>query len=281
MRAGSAVPGVDAVVQLFTVTELVAERVQLRLGGAAGSGAVTLSSAGGEQDLAVWASLSGLDLTGAAGSGGSVTVGADLRLDSGGIVGAYLAQDWLEATDGTTLTKSSTPAVGVYVGLPLQGGLVLDGHLGVARPDYTVAGEEFSGRRVMGAVGVTGRWQASQVTVRPGLRLAGYGETVAAHLSGGVTVPEERREFWSFDAVLRVEPTDPLAGGWTPYGAASVGRAVLRSSVDGRSSYDSPQAEIGVTGHLGAGAFNASLTGGAVSEGRTGLRLTLGYALAF
>ncbi|MBU9697428.1 ubiquitin family protein [Rhodobacteraceae bacterium HSP-20] len=279
--ATSALTGAEAVVQVQTVTDLVAGRVQAGLAGAMASGPVVLSTSGTGQEMAVWASVSGIGLSGGDGSGGSLTLGADILLDTGGLAGLYLAQDWIEVTQGATVMKARTPAIGLYLGLPLQGGLMLDGHVGLARPDYATGDAAFDGKRMMVAAGLGGTWQAGPAVLMPAIRAMGYRERVGAHRSGTADVAEEIRDFWSVSAVLRAEAASPLAGGWVPYGSLATGRVRMASSLDGVASHAAPQAELGVTGSVGAGHLSVALAGGAVTETERGYRLTLSYALAF
>jgi ubiquitin len=270
-----------ASLQLNDLTGAVAGRVAGRLAAAPG-GPLAVSTSGGAAPVGWWTTADLYALSqGLNGDGGSLTFGVDGVTGGGVLVGAYLGQTWLRL-DGEAQATARSPAAGVYLGLPLAAGFVIDGHLGLARPEVRDAGDRVRSDRIMGALGLTGTWQTAGLMVSPGLRALAYDEDVPANLLGGLPRAAETLRYRSVVVSLRVAGAKGLADtGLVPYGELSMARVTLRSSLDGETGFTAPRAAIGVAGALGAGSLRAELSGGASLADVDDVGLTLGYSLDF
>jgi ubiquitin len=284
LRGGSSgeVAAILATTQLTDITGAVAGRVAARLGPALGSPGLSASTSGGGGALEAWVSADLVSLSDAVtGDGGSLTFGADTVTGAGLLLGAYVGQTWLTFR-GDAPAKAQSPAVGGYFGLPLGDSLLLDGHLGFARPRVEIGADSVTSRRVMGALGLSGSWQAAGLTLTPALRLMAYDEELPANTLGGLPRPEESLQYRSVSLSLRVAGQEPLGGtGLIPYAQVGLDRVSLDSSLDGETLFTAPRAALGVTGALGAGSLAVELSGGALLQDVNDLGLSLDYRLDF
>ncbi len=283
---GLDVSRVIATTQLTDLTGAVAGRVAGRLAVAPDAG-LTLSTSGGGATVDWWTTADLYSLSRALeGDGGSLTFGVDTVTGGGLLIGAYLGQHWL-GLEGDSPSRARSPAVGVYLGMPLGGNLLMDAHLGLARPRVKVGADSLRSDRVMGALGLTGSWLAPGLTLTAALRASAYDEDVPANTLGGFTRGAEDLRYRALAASLRVAGREGLAGtGLVPYAEVSVARVSLGSSLDGGTDFTAPRAALGLqgvpgVGGLGAGAFSAEISGGAALEDVSDLGLTLGYSLNF
>jgi ubiquitin len=271
-----------AILQLGAVTSAVSGRVAGRLGRGTVASPFTLSKSGGAPAGQWWTSATLLDLgEGRDGDGGSLTFGYDTVTGRGLLVGVYLGQDWLRIS-GEYSAKARASVLGAYFGMPVAGSFLLDGSLGLARPEIEFADVTVRSDRIMGSLGLSGVWQTPSVILTPSLRVSGYQEDLPAYTEGGVAQAAERLRYWSLAAGLRVEGTRIIGGtGLVPYAEVSLARAVTRSSLDGDQWFNAPRAAVGLSGRLGAGSFSAEVSTGEVLEDLRDTRFGLTYALTF
>lgn len=270
--------------QLVAITRRVNGRVQSRLGTDARVGLVSRSTVQHGQAVTGWVASSGLGLTGGGdGTGGNITFGVDRQIGAdAALVGVYGAYDWLELTENGDVSRARSPALGVYVGVPLGGRFLFDGQFGVARPQYDVGGNAFDGQRALAAVGLSGSWAGHAMTVTPRLQLSGYTEDIPAHSEGGQPIADDRRQLGMLGAAVRAQPRQPLAGtDLFPFAEISLDRVRTTSMHDGNTSYSSPGATIGLAGHFGGGTFGVSLGATGFTDDFRALRATASYALRF
>jgi ubiquitin len=281
LRAASALPLASGITQLQSVTKAVSGRVRSELGPRRAEGSATVSSAGAD-GWGVWTSTSALEfLAQANGGGGSITLGAD-RSAGPGLIGVYAAYDWLSLMENGGKSSARAPAVGVYFGVPLSGHFVLDGHFGVSKPDYTVAGSDFGGTRVLGSLGVSGDWHTKAIAVTPSLRLSGYDESIPAHSEGLTPVVADHSQFRSLAVGLHVAGVAPLgATGLVPYAELSVARARSDSDRGGETWFTATDVALGLGGSFGAGSFAASVSGGDLTPDLQSVRISASYSLRF
>ena len=274
---------VIATTQLTDLTGAVAGRVAGRLTAAPDS-ALALSTSGGSAPVGWWTTADLYTLTQALdGRGGSLTFGVDTVTGGGMLVGAYLGQHWL-TLEGDSPSKARSPALGVYLGVPLGGNLLLDAHFGLARPKVEVDADSLRSDRVMGALGLTGSWVAPGMTLSAAFRASAYDEDIPANTLGGFTRGAEELRYRALAISLRAAGEQGLgATGLVPYAEVSLSRVSLGSSLDGQTDFTAPRAAIGLAGvpNTGAGAFTAEISGGAVLKDVDDLGLTLGYSVSF
>lgn len=275
-----------ATTQLTDLTGAVARRVAGRLAMAPG-GPLTVSTSGRASTVDRWTTADLYSLSQALdGDGGSLTFGVDRVMGRGVLVGAYLGQHWL-TLDGETVSRARSPAMGVYVGVPLGGNLLLDGHLGLARPEIEVGSDSLRADRVMAALGLTGSWQTAGMDLSATLRASAYDEDIPANSLGGPPRAAEDLRYRSLAASLRVAGRLGLGGtGLVPYAEVSLAGVSLDSSLDGNTDFTAPRAALGLSGSpgdglFGKGSFSAEISGGAILRDVNDLGLTLGYSLNF
>ena len=279
----SGITDASAATQLQSVTGSVGDRVRSQLLVTQGDATVSMSSAGARQGGNIWTSTTALGLSGRDdGAGGNLTLGADTPVGRGAIAGVYLAYDWLKLTTDDQVATAHAPAIGVYFGTRLADRLVLDAHVGVAKPEYRVSGSDFSGHRVMGSVGVTGTWETAAVIFAPNLRLSAYDETIAAHLEGTRPIDADHRQFWSVAVGLRALSRNAVGQtGLQPYAQIDLGRAGLKSSREGDQRFDMVRAAFGVTGYIGSGVLAVEVSGGDLLADTKDARVSASYAIKF
>lgn len=279
----SGITDANAVTQLLSVTQVVGARVWSQLGPAPSASNVSMSSSGGGQGWNWWASSSALQLMGSDdGTGGSLTLGADTSIESGAIAGFYIGYDWTKLVEAESNSAAKSPVFGAYWGAKLTDHFVVDAHLGAAKPNYDVGGDDFSSNRVIGSIGVTGQWETAELTLAPGIRISGYDETVPAHSEGSASFDADNRQFWSAETSVRVSGKAELGKvGVKPYIELSAGRAGQRSDLDGTQLFGTARGAVGVTGSLGLGAFSFELAGGDTHAGARYGRVSTSYAFRF
>lgn len=270
LARSSALPPAAAAAQLRAVSDAVKARVQLQL------------AAPDAKGWSLWTSSSAVGLLAqAAGGGGNAMLGADFRM-ARGLVGIYASYDWLTLTEEAGRSVARAPAVGLYFGLPFAAQFVLDGQIGLSRPDYTVSGSDFGSKRVLGSLGVSGQWQTAAVTVTPGLRLSGYDESIPAHNEGASPVAEASRNSVSLGAELRLASAKTLGQtGLTPYADLSLSRVRTGTGSGASGWFTGADAAIGISGTIGAGQFDASVMAGDLGADLRSLRVSASYALRF
>lgn len=271
-----------AVTQMQVVTDAVAQQVSARLGTQNSGAGPTVSTAGAVSGLSGWTTTTLANLDGAAqGNGGSLAFGFDTLTSQGALFGAYAGQDELHL-DGATAQRARAPAIGLYFGMPVTGQIVLDGHLGIARPNLDTGGASVTSDRVMGAVGLSASWVTDRVMLTPRLRIAGFAEDVPAYVTAGGPQAAETLRYQAVSAGLRVAGVAASGPtGLVPHGEVSVTRARLQSSLTGASSFDLMRAGVGVSGRIGQGTFSADLSGGGLLDGLRDTRLAIGFGMQF
>lgn len=213
------------------------------------------------------------------GNSGSLLLGYDVETAGGALVGVYAGQDWLDLDLGS---KARAPVLGGYFGLPLGEAFLLDGHLGLARPELQIGAARVRSDRVMGALGLSGTVQTEAVILTPSLRLSGYHEDIPAYTEYVALQPAESRRFLSLAAGLRVAGARSLGQtGLRPFAEVSLARSALRTDNDGDQNFAAARAGLGLAGTLGGGTFSAELSGGSLTETVDDLRLSVSYGLQF
>ncbi len=225
----------SAVTQLGAVSDGISSRVQ----DAAGEGGIWASSTVSAQDSAL-------------------SFGFDRPLGAQGLIGVYTSMGWAQAeTDAT----AESPALGVYVGLPLAPLWALDAHLGTARPQYQVGVDGFSGDRVMGSLGVTGTWNTASLKLNHSLRMSFMDDTIPAHDEGVVTMTEDHRQTRIAAAALRATGLRAMGQtGLLPYAEVNVTRTSLSSQSHGNDTVATGEALLGVSTTIGTGRLKVDLS---------------------
>lgn len=270
LARSSALPPAAAATQLRAVTDAVKARVQLQLAAPDATG------------WSQWTSSSAVGLLAqATGGGGNAMLGADFRA-ARGLVGLYASYDWLALTEAAGQSVARAPAVGLYFGLPFAAQFVLDGQIGLSRPDYQVSGSDFGSKRVLGSLGVTGQWQTKAVTLTPGLRLSGYDESIPAHSEGAASVAKASRNSVSLGAELRLAGAKTLGQtGLAPYADLSLSRVRTGTGSGTPTLFTGAGAAIGISGTIGTGEFDASVMAGDLGVDLRSMRVSASYALRF
>ena len=277
-QVGDALSSTSAALQLSSATSVISARVGDRLQVVPGD--VTLSSMGGSgAEVQLWTSLAGIGTAGGlSAEGGGVLFGIDRITGGNALLGLYGSYAWLNADAGHV----RSPALGLYFGVPFAGGLLLDGHLGFAQPRYDFGGDDFSTKRTMAALKLSGQWQMGAVLLTPGLGIEGYAEAIPAHGAGVAAVSPEAARYWSAAASLRVDSVAPLGStGLKPYLEASLGRARLGSNLVEWSEFDVGRVAFGVAGTVGPGALSVEVSTGDVLEDVRATRVSVGYGWRF
>lgn len=271
-----------AVAQLTDLTGAVAGRVARRLSAAGAGGPLTVSTSGGAASTGWWTTADIYSLSRALdGDGGSLTIGVDTVTGGGVLVGAYLGQHWLKL-EGDAPAKARSPAVGGYFGLPIGPAFLLDGHLGLARPEIEIGGDSLQSRRIMGSLGLSGSWETGTFILSPSLRYSAYEEKAPANTLNGYLVGAETLRYRSISTAIRLAGRQGLnESGLMPYGEISLARISISSSLDGDTGFTAPRVAVGLSGALGAGSLTAEISGGTLLDEVDDLGLTLGYSVGF
>lgn len=277
----SSLPQVFGMAQLAAVTDAVNARVMSQVAPFTVGDLATMAQPGQNRPLSFWTSASGLQLGGTGdGSGGNVTFGVDLAQDV--VLGFYGAYDWLDLLEETGTARARSPALGVYFGVPFGGGWVIDGHAGIARPTYTVAGTDFGGDRAMAAIGLSGSWTGADLVLTPRLQVAGYTEDIAAHTEGSLAVAQDRREVRTVSASLLARTVQPLvATDLYPFVELTLDRVSSMSTRDGDMLFENPGATIGISGDVAGGSLTFSVQAAHLTADVRSLRIAAMYAVAF
>lgn len=275
-------PMQSGVSQLFAVTTAVTGRVESRLGFDASQGGLSIASSGGSGSWNYWVASSASTFSGAAdGTGGDVLAGVDVIAAGGGLYGAYAGYGWL-GIDGDTALTAQAPVAGLYLGLPLSSGFVLDAHAGYARPEYKVSGSAFRTERVMASVGLTGTWAIGNLDLAPHVRALAFRENIPAHPEGGQTVAADTGTYTAVDAGIRLAVRRPIGSlGLRPYLQASAGRAAFGSDQDASQRFDTASAAVGISGAAGGGIWSVELSRGSLTDDVDRSGVTAAFVIPF
>ena len=253
------IPYRSAVAQLGAVTDAVKTRVR----GGAGKGGF-------------WASSTALAAD--QGQGGALTFGLDRPLGAQGLIGVYASMGWAQGTDAT----AQSPALGLYIGLPIAPHWALDGQIGSARPEYQGGEGSFSSDRLMGSLGVTVSWAMASLKLNPSLRVSFTDETIPTHDEGVVTLAEDHQHTTHAAATLRATGLRAMGTmGLTPYVEVSLARTSLSSTIQGNQIEATGAAVLGVGTFLGAGSVKAYLSATAQNGSAPMISLSTTYSVNF
>ncbi len=249
----------SAIAQLGAVTDAIKTRVR----GDAGKGGF-------------WASSTALAAD--QGQGGALTFGLDRPFGAQGLIGVYASMGWAQGTDAT----AQSPALGLYIGLPIAPNWALDGQIGSARPEYKGGKGSFSSDRLMGSLGVTGSWAMASLTLDPSLRVSFTDETIPTHDEGVVTLAEDHQHTTHAAATLRATGLRAMGTmGLTPYVEVSLARTSLSSTIQGNQIEATGAAVLGVGTFLGAGSVTADLSATAQNGSAPTISLSTTYSVSF
>ncbi len=276
----SGITDVNAFAQMMSVTNAVDLRVRSQLGGSSRAG---LAGPSEGDARGFWVSSAGVNLTGGAdGTSGNIIAGVDTKVAEGAIAGVYASYDWSKSTGAGQGNLAAAPALGLYFGAQIAEHFVLDAHLGRSKPDYSVDGSDFQSDRVIGAIGLTGSWQAGLLAVSPGVRVSGYSEDVPVHTEGSISLDADQRRLLSVDAKVRLETVSGIGGlNLKPYAELAAGGARQSSSPVGKQGFETYGAALGLTGAVGEGAFSLEISGGTALEDTSFRQLSAGFAWLF
>ena len=175
--------------------------------------------------------------------------GVDKLIDDDTLVGVLLGYGKMDLSDGTNTSEQTSIAVGPYFAQRLDG-MILDGFLTYARPDYVTTSGNFTSTRLSLGLSASGDALESAPFIEPYLDLRAFKEeqpaygAFSANTINSYTVSLGAK----FTAMQSLGTT-----GLTPHMSLGVDSNSTTSTLSGTDSFTYGRIGLGLSGQLGAG----------------------------
>mgnify|MGYP000026449720 CR=1 FL=1 len=234
-------------------------------------------------ELNVWIFAEGRHYSGE-NDGYSVDVvfGADKLFSNNFLAGLILAYGHTDISYETGSVTANSPAIGAYFATKFAGGVILDGYVSYARPQYKLNGATLKSDRISVSLAVSGDYKTGKLNIRPFTSVHGYRESQPSYIGSAGAVAEN--DIYEYKASLgaRFEMNSVLGPtGMTPYMSAAVDYVRTKSTEKGTSDFTAPRLGLGLSGPVGEGYLSIDLDGGKVSSETYDLGFRISYDFYF
>lgn len=288
--SGAAGNGATVTVQAGVTQTAINTNVAARFGGGAGvqvgqdtvfistRGLTSAANSGEDPAWNAWMAYDARRFHGeSTGDSRNISFGLDHLVTSDLLVGGFVGRNDQSVTTAGATTDTSAPLIGIYAAQRLRDRLYLSGFLGQGQPKYTTDTTEFTARRTIFGLTLTGETQANGLTIQPtATMLASQEQQPATSSSAADTLKNLQIKFDG-----RIVPVQRLANGLLPYLSLGAEYRVQSSQNNGTDRFLKPRLGLGFDWTLAAGTLRADLDAGAVTSGTYDMGGSLVYVLRF
>lgn len=237
----------------------------------------------GTPEVNAWVSAEGRHYSGAFdGYSADIIMGADRLFADNLLAGILLGYGRTDIEDSTNHAVVDSPVIGAYFANELQSGLVLDGFLSYARPDYDTADATFKSDRISAALSLSGEYVTAKGNIRPFAWVSGYNESQPGYTGASGAVAANDVEAYKSSLGARFEAENAVGlGGMTPFFSLAVDYSYVHSTSNGSDEFAAPRLGAGLSGSVGAGYLSLDLDGGKVTSDTYDVGLRATYEVTF